>query len=509
MLTHQYVNSVRYLLGDAPADELVAADLLPADVQVNGYLAIGAAETPPGLSYPELWDLSAAIVASQVVMDPSGLAQWVPCVTSAQNAACYDTFAEEFGRMAFRRPVTPEEKTWITGLANQAQAWGDGDFMTGIEYALRGILQTPSFLYMVEVGETESGAVTPRRKLTQHELATRMAFFLTDTTPDDALLDAADAGALADADAIRAEAERLIQMPAAKIAVRLRFDEILYIQGVMSAQKSPDFYPNFSDAVRSAMVEEAHRFLDDIIWTRDADVREIYTADYTFVNATLAPSYGATAAVGGDWSKVIWDPAKHGPRSGYLTMGAFLARASHAVTTSPTRRGTFIKDRILCEAVPPPDPDVTPLLPQPAPNETPKTTKELVEAHMKEDRCRSCHGMFDPFGFGLENFDAVGSYRTTDAGEPVDASGEIPEFGAFASPREIADLLLADEQARVSHCILLNLFRSSIGHIETDGEKPALDELHTGFAGASFSLQQLMVETTVNPAFTYIAELAQ
>src|SRR5262245_41870629 len=170
MLTHQYLNTVRYLLGDAPADAVITADLLPADVQVQGYLAIGAAETPPGLNNPELWDLTADTVAKAVVADPSGLAKWVPCIQNAQDDACYDSFADSFGRMAFRRPIPPEEKTWITGLAKQARTWGEGDFMIGIQYALRGILQSPNFLYLVEVGDTEANAVTPRRKLNQYEL---------------------------------------------------------------------------------------------------------------------------------------------------------------------------------------------------------------------------------------------------------------------------------------------------------------------------------------------------
>jgi hypothetical protein len=380
--------------------------------------------------------------------------------------------------------------------------------MTGIEYALRGILQQPSFLYLVEVGEPVSGA-TPRRQLNAHELATRMAFFLTDTTPDEELLDAADAGALGTPDAVRAQAERLLAQPAAQQAVLARFNEFLYIDGVLSAQKSTDEvlgYPEFDDNVRAAMVEEANRLLEDIIWTRDADAREIFTADYTYVNATLAPTYGFNAVFDGDeWKKVFWPEEEQ--RAGYLSMGAFLARASHSVTTSPTRRGVFIKDRVLCEPVPPPDPDVNPVLPQPEPGEDPKTSKELAEAHLNEQRCKDCHSLFDPFGFGFEHFDAIGSYRVLDAGQLVDSTGEIDGFGAFGSPRDIANILLEDQYERVSRCIMLNVFRGSLGHLETQGEEPALQELHTAFAEAGFSLQQLLIETTVNPAFTFVAEL--
>jgi uncharacterized protein DUF1592/uncharacterized protein DUF1588/uncharacterized protein DUF1595 len=505
LLSHQYINSVRYLLGNAAADAVAAADLLPPDQAVQGYLAIGAAETPPSLNYPELWDLSADTAAQAAVADPSRLAEWVPCVTTMQDDTCYEEFAETFGRLVFRRPIIADEKTWIVDLAKAAR--DKFDFMQGIRYALRGMLQYPSFIYLEEVGETVADAVTPRRQLNGYELASRMAFFLTDTTPDEELLDSVDpAGVgLGSLDDIRAQAQRLLEKPEAKATVERRLTEFLYIDAVLSAQKSPDWYPQFSDLVRGAMVEEAQRLITDVVWTRDGDVRDIFTADYTFVNDVLAPIYGFTPPAPGQWKKVSWPEEEN--RAGYLSMGAFLARASHSVTTSPTRRGTFIKDRILCEAVPPPDPSVNPVLPQPQPGDVPKTAKELLAAHTTNPTCKACHAQFDPYGIGLEHYDAIGAYRDTDAGQDVDSTGEVDGFGAFESARDIAAILLSDESQRVSKCIILNYFRGSLGHLETEGEQPALDELHTAFAGGGFKLQQLLVEMTVNPAFLNVAEL--
>jgi hypothetical protein len=507
LLAHQYVASVRYLLGDAAAAAAEGAGLLPTDQPLNGYLAIGAAETPPSLTHPELWDLTAEKVAVAVVADPSRLAAFVPCVTAGPfDDACYDDLAADFGRMLFRRPATSEDRAWVTGIAKKAREWASGDFMTGIAYALRAMLQAPSFLYLAEIGEPDADVVSPdgpRRKLGPHELASRLSFFLVDATPDEELLDAADAKKLDEA-GLRAQAERLVAKPEAKSAVHRRFREFLYLAEALSAQKSPETYPDFDDNVRAAMVEEAERLLEDLFFVRDADARELFTADYTFVNDALAKIYGVSAPPAGAWKKVSW-PAEQA-RAGFLASGAFLARASHAVTTSPTRRGVFIKDRVLCETVPPPDPDVNPSLPQPKPGEPPKTTKELVQAHQKEQRCKDCHAKFDPFGFAYEHFDAIGRYRTTDAGEPVDSTGEIEGFGKFASPRDVANILLADEKKRLSHCLMLHYFRGSLGHLETKGEEPALEKLHAAFEGASFSLKELLVETTVNPAFLYVAE---
>src|SRR5262249_13781405 len=159
---------------------------------------------------------------------------------------------------------------------------------------------------------------------------------------------------------------------------------------------------------------------------------EIFTSKSTIVDDVLAPLYGVAAPPPGQWLKVT-TPKQD--RAGFLTSGAFLARASHAVTTSPTRRGTFIKERVLCEPVPPPAAGVNITLQDPKPGEAPKTMKQIMEAHLKEERCKNCHSQFDPYGFAFEHFDAIGRYRTVDAGQKVDSSGTIVGFGSFTDAR--------------------------------------------------------------------------
>jgi Protein of unknown function (DUF1592)/Protein of unknown function (DUF1588)/Protein of unknown function (DUF1595) len=510
MMGHQYVNTIALYFGSTAADALLASDLLPTDNPVSGYAAVGAAQTPPGLSFPEFYDLAADIVADAVIADlqsngtASHMATYLPCAgEAAPTPACYATFAQQMVPRLFRRPIEQDDVTWITEVANDAYTWANGDFHTGLAYAIRGVLQSPSFLYLVEVGEPDADNPGHNR-LTSYELATRMAFFLTDTAPDVQLLDAAGEGGLdSDAD-IRAEAERLLSAPAAQVTVRRRFNEFLYLDDVMSAQKEATEFPMFDDNVRLAMIEEIERLLDDIVWTRDADIREIYTADYTFVNADLAPIYGVDPPAAGTWEKTTLPAAQK--RAGFLSSGAFLTRASHAVRTSPTRRGTFIKDRILCEEVPPPDPGVSTVLPDPGPE--PLTTKQLVELHMSDPSCATCHALFDPLGFALENFDAIGQYRTEENGLPIDPNTELWNFGdgPFSSARDMADILMTDELKRTSLCVMLNVFRGAIGHIETDGEMAAFRQLHTTFEEDGYGLRDMLVEMTLNPAFRFVAE---
>jgi hypothetical protein len=501
LLGVQYLNSVRYLFGNAAANAVLASDFLPSDEPVSGYMAIGAAQTPPGLNFPEFWDLAAEQVADAVIADATTLATHVPCINSTQGAACYEQLAENLGRLAFRRPITAEEKAWIVGLATDGQAL-DGQFMTGVKYAVWGIVESPNFLYVVEIGEPDPEH-PGWNKLTSYELAARMSFFLNNTTPDTALLAAAEAGMLDTVAGIQGMAAQLLARDAAEETVWALFREFLYVDRVMSAQKEPTTYPEFtaSTTIRSAMVEEIRLLLEDIVWTRGADIRELYTANYTFVNAELAEHYGVTAPTGA-WGKASFPASQE--RSGFLTSGAFLARASHAVTTSPTRRGVFVRDRVLCMEVPPPDPEANTVLPQPQPGDPPKTTKELVEAHLTEPHCAQCHTLFDPIGFAMEHFDAVGNYRDKDNGFPIDATGSLPTIGEWDGAAELGQRILEEPLGRAGRCVIVNLMRGTLGHIETDGEEAAIVELSGAFAAGGYQLQDLLVEMTTSQLFRYV-----
>ncbi|MCA9622900.1 MAG: DUF1592 domain-containing protein [Myxococcales bacterium] len=504
LLAPQYLSTVRYFFGPAAADAVLAAELLPTDNPVSGYSAVGNASTPPGLSFPEFYELAAAEVADAAVADvqqngsASVLASFLPCVGEATpSPTCYAQFAQQLAPMLFRRPITQEDVNWITGIAGDGLAYGNGNFYTGLRYAILGVLQTPSFLYITEVG-TPDPENPGFNKLDAFELASRLSFFLTDTGPDVTLYEAARDGALESDAEIQSQASRLLATPAARDTLRRRFTEFLYLDGAMTAQKDPTIYPELDDELRQAMVEEVTRLLEDIVWTQGADARGIYTSSYTFVNATLADLYGMDPVSGGGWEKQTL-PAD---RAGFLSSGAFLTRASHAVRTSPTRRGTFIKDRVLCEPVPPPGPGVSTVLPDPG--NTPKTTKQLVEQHMSDPSCRTCHAQFDPFGFALEHFDAIGRYRDKEEGLELDTTADVWAFGAFDSPRTLAELLLSDEQARVSFCLMRNILRGSLGHIETPGEEAALRDLHDLFDASGFDLKQLLSDMTLSQAFRYV-----
>jgi hypothetical protein len=236
-----------------------------------------------------------------------------------------------------------------------------------------------------------------------------------------------------------------------------------------------------------------------VVWNRDADARELFSADYTFVDQDLAALYGVGGPAGAGFAKVNL-PAEQ-KRAGILGQASFLSHGAHDKETSPTRRGNFVREAILCDPVPPPPPSVTPVLPT---GGEPMTVKQKLQQHMQDPTCKNCHGLMDPVGFALENFDAIGQYRTTDQGLPIDTVAQVDDLGMFTSAAELATLLAQDK--RTSNCVVEKLYRQSMGHLETAGEQPAIDDLRKAFAGKGHSIRSLLVELSASPAFRLVGD---
>lgn len=495
LVARQYIGSIKTLLGDKAA----AAATPPIDPQLLGLETIAATTlaTPP--AFVDQYEVTARNIADVVMNDPASAAELVPCTPAgADDAVCMRQVVEGFAPLAWRRPLTETEITRLvsTGLAGAAAF---GQFDRGVRNVISAVLQSPNFLYIVEIGEPDPADPTVRR-LTPGELVTRMSFFLINSTPPQALLDAANEGALDTDEGIRAMAEQLVSQPEAQAALNAFYDEVYLLRNLATTPKDDALFPEFTPSIRAAMREETLRLVHDVVWTRDADAREILDADYTFVNGELAAFYGYTGVNGEEWVKVT--PPEGQGRAGFLTQGSFLARAAHAESTSPTRRGAFILDTLLCDPVPPPPPTVNPQLP---PDDgTPKSVKQKLEQHKNVPECASCHVKMDPLGLALEPFDAVGRHRTVDNGFEIDPTGETAELGSFSGPAELASLIRNDERA--GNCIMKKVYRHSMGHLETKGERPAVIYLGEQFADSSYSLKTLLVNLTLSPAFRLVSD---
>jgi hypothetical protein len=359
------------------------------------------------------------------------------------------------------------------------------------------ILQAPSFLYIQQVGEPDAGS--GYRLLTPNELAARMAFFLTGKTPSLQLLDMAEAGGLDSEEEIRELAQDLVQDPGARIAMSGFFDELLRTRNLRSAAKAAEVFPQWNEQLGEFMRQETQLLVHDIVWNRDADFRELFNASYTFVNDDLAALYGMQPpGQGALFVQMDWPVNQN--RAGYTSMSGFLTHQSGARRNSPTKRGKYVQTQVLCNVIPPPDPTVDPVLP----DNDGLTLKELLELHMNEPSCATCHALTDPIGFAFESFTAIGEFRTMDAGKPVETDGEVQGIGAWQNARELADLLATDP--RTSNCFIQNIIKGTLGHVPTDGEEPAVDELDATFADAGYSVQSLMVEFVTHPLFRVVNE---
>jgi Protein of unknown function (DUF1592)/Protein of unknown function (DUF1588)/Protein of unknown function (DUF1595) len=487
----QYVKSVQLMLGEAAA----AAANPPPFPELGGFDSQTAVNEPLTPIDIELYESSALAIGSVVRDDPSALASLVPCVTASPDAACYETVAQELGRFAWRRPPVADELATLTSIAAAAQEWGGGDFPTGLKYLVAAILESPNFTYVVEVGEPTGDGDT--RELDQYELATRLSFFLLGHTPDLALLATAEAGGLATDDAVRALALELLDRPEARDRLAEFYDELYRLRDLENKGKSAELFPMFDADLAAAMRQETLLLIQNVVFQEQSSFLGIFDANYTFVTDELAQLYGLPSPAF-PWQLVPL-PENQG-RAGILTQPAFLTVFSHPNVNSPTRRGLFVQERLLCTDIQPPPPEVMAM--PPAPMEGQTLREWLEELHNSEDSCGGCHSLMDPLGFSFERFDPIGQFRQLDNGLPIDSSGDVAGVGTFANAAELATIIRNDP--RTPNCVVRNLYRSTLGHEEGADQIDGINLLDAGFAASDYDYKGLMVELTVNPLFRLV-----
>ncbi|HET6584376.1 MAG TPA: DUF1588 domain-containing protein [Nannocystaceae bacterium] len=486
LLARQNVESVRSVLGD----EAAAAAKPPADDALGAFATIAAVELALPPVAIEQYHASATAVAKAAVASPGRLGEIVPCVVGGpQDDACYAAIARDLGHLAWRRPLEQIEIDELVAIASQARAIDDGDFDAGVEWLLATMLQAVDFVYVVELGVDGGGT---DRELTGPELATRMSMVLVGRAADADLLARAEAGELADSAAIREVAQELVALPESRAPLLSFFDELLRLPELPTRAKDPALVPQFTPELTAAMREETMRLVDDVVFT-GGDTLELLVAEHTFVDAQLAALYGVAAPAAG-FERVELPPEQH--RVGVLGHASLLANLSHPDRTSPTRRGGFVQKNLLCTVIPPPPADVDTDLPPPSQAET---LRERLSAHVQNATCNGCHSQMDPLGFAFENFDPIGAYRTQEGTATIDASGSIDGMGEFQNAAELAWILHDDP--RVPACLVRNLYRWAVGHIDDEGQELALADLAERFAAADHAFETLAVELVASPVF--------
>jgi len=404
------------------------------------------------------------------------------------DEACAREVLDGFARKAWRRPVAAEELDRLVAVVRGVLDDG-GSFDDGLFHGLVAGLTHPAFLYRFEL-DADPLDPTPHL-LTDHEVASRLSYFLWSTTPDEALLAAADAGELHTKGQVEAEVARMLADPKAAALVDNFGGQWLYIRGVPEIVKDIDVYPQLTEDLKASMAEEMRRFFETFVYG-DRDLRELLTATTGEIDEALAAHYGAADYTGTGWQEVDLGALDRG---GLLGHGGMLALESYPARTSPVIRGKYVLGQLLCDEPPPPPPGVEGLDEE----VTATTVREQLEQHRADPVCASCHEVMDEIGFGLEHFDAIGQWRDEDRGLPIDATGSLPDGTTFTGARELAEVLADDP--RLTRCMTEKMFTYAIGRLALSSDEIWLDAIEDEFLAGGATVSSLAAAVATSDAF--------
>jgi mono/diheme cytochrome c family protein len=410
----------------------------------------------------------------------------------AEEAACAQQIVGTLAQRAFRRPVTAQQLKPLMAFYEAGRQ--NGGFETGVRDALTGILASPYFLYRIEGGDSAGGAY----QLNDIELASRLSFFLWSSIPDDALLAAAVRGDLSKPAELDAQVRRMLADPKAQSLARDFGFQWLNMGKLEEIEPDTRLFPNASGTLdpRGLMREELALFLDSVLRS-DQSVTALLTADYTFLNETLAGLYGIDSVKGGQFQRV---KLQQSYRHGLLGKGAVLMVTAYPNRTAPVLRGAWILERVLGTPPAQPPPNVGDLKDEP--RAKPATLRERFEQHSKNQACFACHGVMDPLGFALENFDTVGQYRVRDpdTGGKVDTAGVLPDGTKLSGPDDLRRALVAHPEQFVQ-TVTEHLMTYALGRHLDYRDMPVVRQIVRNAARDDFRFASIVTQVVGSDAF--------
>ncbi len=484
----QYANILRDLRVDLKG---TAADQLPVDDAGDD-----VAPDPRSMIVSSDWAASAMSAAEMAAkMAIAALPTLLPCDPVSGEQACARKFIAAFGQRAYRRPLETAE---VDGLMKvYGVGTRGGGFAHGVEVAIRAMLQAPSFLYLLELGQP-AGSSGKAVRLSPYEVASRLSFLFWNTMPDDTLFAAAANDKLSTQGEIATQARRLLADPKAEDPLVAFHAKWVGIDGLASVNRDPQKYPAFGDELVASMRTELDLYLKDVLFKGDGRLESLFESHFTYVDSLVAPLYGVAQPASGGFIRVDLDPKQ---RAGILTNVGIITSHTMADESQAIHRGKFIRQRLLCSPLsdPPPSLMVTPPTPKPG-----VSTRERLKEHSSTLACQGCHKMMDPIGFGFEAYDGLGQFRTTDPnGQPVDDSGTLdmtdvdgPFKGVVALGQKLAT------SAQVRECVASSLIRYARGP-EADGDACVRRKLVTAFDHANHDIKELLIALTQTDGFPF------
>ena len=407
------------------------------------------------------------------------------------EAACASKIVSTLARRAYRRPVTAADLSPLMAFYESGRR--EAGFERGIELAVRAVLVSPQFLFRVERDPAGVAPGSPYR-IGDLELASRLSFFLWSSIPDDELLDVAARGQLRNDAVLDAQVRRLLADKRAQALVDNFAGQWLQIRNIRGTTPDKNDFPDFDDNLRQAFERELDLFFDSII-REDRSVLELPTADYTFVNERLAKHYRIPNVYGSDFRRVT---LTSDARRGLFGKGGVLLLTSHADRTSPVVRGKWILDNVI-GTPPPPPPSVVPPFPDDAPGSAP-TVRARMERHRASPACAGCHRLMDPIGLAMENFDAVGAWRSQDAGVAIDASGELTDGTRIDGVNALRDALLTRPEVIVGTTVE-KLMIYALGRGVEPYDMPAVRAIVRGAARGGYRFSSIVAGIVTSTPF--------
>lgn len=496
----EYLRSMASLFpGVAPSD----LPAMPPDTSVGGF-ENDARSLGPSDVHVARYEAIAFSYTTLATADDAALGRLLPCTSWASTAeqdACASAFITSFGRRAFRRPLTADETEMLTTRFSAFRS--SIDFPAAVQLTAMALVQSPAFLYRIEIPVVDGATTTPTPvavPVEPYALATRLSYLLWQSGPDDELLDLAASGALLDGPTLTAQVDRMLADERVTDTI-VDFDrQWLDFDRVMSiANRTRDTaqYPSWSTTLQSDEHEEIVRFARWSASSGEGTLAELFTSRHAFVNASMGAVYGVDAPSDGSWAEVDLPGDQ---RAGVLTRAAFLAGRSHPGSISPPLRGSYVLERVLCQPhlSPPAAADLSP--PQPMMGEGPVTNRVLFERRTAAPGCASCHTRINGVGFAFEHYDAIGAFHMLDHGLPIDASGQLTSVdppGPFADAIELSARLASSQT--VEACATESWLRFALGRSLENEDRELRNVAMRTFDESGGAMRQVLRAIALSP----------
>ena len=500
----QYRNSIQDIFGESIQ---VRGNAVSTGEREAGLMAVGGRKLTLSAAEVESYEVLALDIANQI-LQPSRRDTLLSCRPQNEFAAdslCAEQFISKVGLHLFRRPLSENEIGSYSAMAASATE-SLGNFYVGLEAALVGMMVSPDFLFHIERSVPNPEAPGTRR-LDAWSRASRLSFFLLDTTPNPALLEAARSGELMFEDSLNQQIEKMMVSPRVEDGLRAFFADMLAFDRFDTLDIDANLYPRFTKNVEDEAREQTLRTIADQMLNKDADYRDLFDSRETFLTPALAALYGVPIPIRQELGgKVPWVPYEYPEghaRVGLLSQVTFLSLFSHPGASSPTLRGKAVREHLLCQIIPPPPPDVDFSLVRDTDNPNFRTVRDRLAEHRSNPTCAGCHLLMDPVGLALEVFDASGVYRTTENGADIDTSGQW----AGQDYNDITELtaLLKDDPTLTS-CLVQRAYSYGTARQPTPAELQWLNTTHTQLRSEGVHWRELMQRISRNPDFYTVPE---